>query len=279
MKTVTRIRAARWLVAATMVMLLPAICNAGRNDWSNTHANDFAWSGRIASGKTIEIKGINGGIVAEGTSGREVEVVADKRWKRSDPDDVKIEVIEHEDGITICALYPTPSGERPNECAPGDQGKMNTRNNDVSIQYRVKVPAGVRFIGRTVNGEIEARGLSADAEAYTVNGDVSVSTRGTAMANTVNGSIDVEMGRALDDAAEFSTVNGNITLQMPRGLDAELRATTTNGSIESDYELTTVRRLVGTHSRRRRMSGTIGSGGPALSVTTLNGNIRLRSGS
>ena len=279
MKTVTRIRAYPWLVAATMVMLLPTISEAGRNDWGNTHANDFAWSGRIASGKTIEIKGINGGIVAEGTNGREVEVVADKHWKRSDPDEVKIEVIEHAGGITICAHYPTPFGERPNVCAPGGEGKMNTSNNDVSVTYRVKVPAGVRFIGRTVNGEIDAHGLPADAEAYTVNGDITVSTRGTAMANTINGSIDVEMGRALDDATEFSTVNGNITLQMPRGLDAELHATTTNGSIESDYELTTVRRMVGSSSRRRRMSGTIGGGGPELHVTTLNGNIRLRSGS
>lgn len=277
MKTVTRIRAARWLVAAT-ILLLPAIAAGGRNDKGGIHADDFAWSGRLARGKTIEVKGINGGIVAEGTSGGEVEVTAVKHARRSDPDDVQIEVYERDGGVTICALYPTPPGERPNRCAPGEDGKMNVRNNDVTVQFRVKVPAGVGFIGRTVNGEVEARGLGGDVEAYTVNGDISVSTRGTAMATTVNGSIDAAMGRAFDDDVEFSTVNGGITLAMPRSLGAELRATTTNGDIESDFDLTTVRRMVGRAGRRHRMSGTIGNGGPDLRITTVNGDIRLRSG-
>ena len=47
---------------------------------------------------------------------------------------------------------------------------MSVRDNDVNVEFRVKVPAGVRFVGRTVNGGIEASGITADAEAHTVNG-------------------------------------------------------------------------------------------------------------
>jgi hypothetical protein len=32
---------------------------------------------------------------------------------------------------------------------------MNVRDNDVNGEFRVSVPAGVRFVGRTVNGGIE----------------------------------------------------------------------------------------------------------------------------
>ena len=53
----------------------------------------------------------------------------------------------------------------------------------------MRVPAGVRFVGRTVNGGIEADELPADAEAYTVNGSVAVDAGGEARAETVNGSI------------------------------------------------------------------------------------------
>jgi DUF4097 and DUF4098 domain-containing protein YvlB len=187
-------------------------------------------------------------------------------------------VSTHDGGITICSVYPTPRGERePNRCAPGDQGHMSTRDNDVSVEYRVRVPKGVRLVARTVNGGIDARGLDGDAEGYTVNGGVTLSTRGTAIATTVNGSIDAEMGRTPDEPLEFETVNGGITLVMPAKLGAQLRATTMNGDIDSDFELTQVKGMVGRPGHLRKMTGTIGAGGPKLSISTVNGDIRLRS--
>ena len=233
---------------------------------------DFEWSGRVASGKSIEIKGVNGSITAEATTGSEVQVLARKTARKSDPDEVTIEVIEHADGVTLCAVYPTPRGSRPNECGPGEEGRMNTKNNDVSVAFTVKVPAGVRFIGRTVNGEIRATGLKADAEAYTVNGSIDVSTRGMVRAATVNGSIEAQMGTGVNEALEFETVNGGITLTVPAGSGAELRASTVNGDISTDLPLT----VRGKFSKRR-ISGTIGRGGPQLNMSTVNGDIRLRS--
>ena len=73
---------------------------------------DFRWHGRLASGKRVEVKGVNGDVRAVFTTGAEVEVTAAKHARRSDPDDVKIEVIEHDGGVTICAVYPTPRRAR-----------------------------------------------------------------------------------------------------------------------------------------------------------------------
>src|SRR6267143_4414391 len=42
----------------------------------NARADEFRWSGRIAPGAAVEIKGINGDITAEPASGGEVQVVA-----------------------------------------------------------------------------------------------------------------------------------------------------------------------------------------------------------
>ncbi|HVR69995.1 MAG TPA: DUF4097 family beta strand repeat-containing protein [Vicinamibacteria bacterium] len=235
-------------------------------------AENFRWQGRLAAGQTVEVKGVNGRIEARAGGGDGVEVTAVKRARRSDPDTVDVRVVEHGGGVTICALYPTPDGRRPNECAPGTGGRMNTRDNDVSVDFVVHVPAGVHFVGRTVNGEVAARGLPADAEAHTVNGQVVVEAAGHAVARTVNGSIRARMGRAdWTGEAEFATVNGSITVELPEGAAAEVEARTVNGGIETDFPLEVHGRV-----SRRRLSGTIGGGGRKLSLETVNGAIHLK---
>ena len=60
-------------------------------------SNDFRWHGRIKPGNTVELKGINGAIIAQGASASgEVEVTARKTARRSDPNSVRIDVIEHD---------------------------------------------------------------------------------------------------------------------------------------------------------------------------------------
>ena len=83
---------------------------------------EFHWTGKVAAGQAIEIKGVNGGITATGAAGGEVEVTAVKKGRKSDPTQVKVEVVEHAGGVTICAVY--PSSGAPNECAPGKGGRM-----------------------------------------------------------------------------------------------------------------------------------------------------------
>ena len=236
-------------------------------------AQDFNWHGRLAQGKRLEIKGVNGDVRAVLASGAEAVVNATKHSRRSDPDEVEIKVVEHEDGITICAVYPTPPRARQeNNCEPGDRWHSSTEDNDVTVDFEVQVPAGVEFHGTTVNGEMSAEGLKADVKAGTVNGSVRVSTTGLAEASTVNGSVYVEMGRAdWSDELEFTTVNGKITLIMPSQLSTEVQASTVNGEIESDYPV-----LVTGKFGPRRMRGTIGSGGRSLNLSTVNGGIKLR---
>jgi len=146
---------------------------------------------------------------------------------------------------------------------------MNTKRNDVKVDFTVEVPAGVELEAVTVNGDVTIRDLSSSVEAVTVNGDIEVDTNGSATATTVNGSIEARMGKLSDDL-EFTTVNGGITLTLPEGAGASVEATTVNGSIETDFPIT-IKGRWGPRSAR----GEIGGGGPSLEVTTVNGSIRL----
>lgn len=234
--------------------------------------DEFRWSGRLSAGQTIEIKGINGDVSAEASSGNEVEVTAIKSGRRSDPKEVEIRVVEHGKGVTICAVYPSADAGRPNQCAPDEGGQMNTRDNDVNVDFKVRVPPGVRFSGRTVNGGVETGELAGDVDARTVNGSIRVHSAGVASAMTVNGSIIATLGRAdWKGALAFKTVNGAITLELPAAISAEVKAETLNGDISSDFPISVMGR-----SSRRELTGTIGGGGRELSLKTVNGSIRLR---
>jgi hypothetical protein len=238
-------------------------------------SEDFHWQGRVAAGQAVEVKGVNGDIEAVAATGDDVEILAVRSGRRSDPSGVKVEVVPHGGGVTVCAVYPASSSSKPNECAPGEGGRMNTHNNDVEVRFTVRVPKGVRFIGRTVNGGVAAAKLESDVEAYTVNGGIKVDTRGTARAETVNGSISASMGRAdWSGSVSFETVNGGIAVDLPDGAGAEVSAETVNGSIETDFPLTVKGRV-----SSRRLSGTIGGGGRELKLETVNGSIKLRKAS
>lgn len=261
------------VLCAIAVLLLTSGfgCSAGAPLLAFGEAERFEWSGAIAPGKTIEVKGINGAIEAEPAHGSSVEVSAVKRGRRHDPKEVEIKVVEHGGGVTICAVYPSPDGI-PNECAPGERGRINSRNNDVDVKFTVRVPSGVRFVGRTVNGGISTASLESEVEGYTVNGGINISGTSMAQASTVNGGITVDLhGGPLKQALAFRTVNGSINVALPQDTNADIEVSTVNGSIKTDSPVT----IQGTvHPKHLR--GKLGSGGPRLEFSTVNGGISLR---
>ncbi len=234
--------------------------------------DDFTWRGQVAQGRTVMIAGVNGEVRASAASGNQVEVRAVKReGRRGSPADVRIEVVEHGDGVTICAVYPSRR-DRDNECRADGGGGRDIRDNDTKVEFTVHVPAGVHFAGQTVNGDVSITGIRGNARATTVNGDVDLAASGHAEARTVNGSVHAVMGSAVwQNDLEFATVNGTITVELPADVRADVRAATVNGSIETDFPLTVEGRW-----GPRSMRGTIGGGGPELNLETVNGSIRLK---
>ena len=259
----------RFVVAGLLALAIPAALAA-----QTAPSKDFHWSGKLAAGQRLEIKGVNGAIHATGTTSGTADVSARKHSEngRSDPDEVKIVVVNTPEAVTICAVYPTPDdADRDNDCEQGRHWHSNTRDNDVVVDFTIQVPTGAEFEGQTVNGDVEATSLTGNTDVHTVNGSIDVSTSGRAQANTVNGSIRASMGKTDFEDASFRTVNGGITLTMPADLNTEVRAETVNGDLDSDWPVT----IVGKWGPRR-MHGTIGKGGRSLTLATVNGDIKLK---
>lgn len=245
----------------------------GRTTPGNRSYDDsFQWRGRVAEGDHIAIRGIAGSIRASLASGNEVVVTATKSGPVDRRRRVAIDVQPHAGGVTICAVYPDAWGEPANVCGQGSSGRIDLQDDDVEITFTVQVPAGVVFLGSTVAGNVEASGLRSDAFVTTVAGNLRVVTSRLAEATTVSGSVTASIGLTdWDRDLRFSTTTGDVTVQVPAATNAEVHASTVNGGIESAFALTQV--------SPGRMRGSIGSGGRMLTLSAVNGNIRLRRGS
>jgi hypothetical protein len=252
-----------------------ALAGAGRPAGAQerqTARDTFTWDGRIAPGRWLRLKNMNGAITVEGTTGDRAEVRATKRWRRGNPDDVRIEVRKvgpDEGDVLICALWHEESscGERSYH-----SNNSGWRRNDTEVEFVVRLPRDVRVDVSTVNGGVDVEGATSEVDARTVNGGIeAMTTGGPVNAGTVNGDIRVRMTQlGNNEELSYETVNGSVTVELPEQLDADVEMTTVNGSLSADYPLTLQGRI-----SPRRIRATIGQGGRRMEFKTVNGDVRL----
>jgi len=193
-----------------------------------TKENEFKWRGKIAAGGIVEIFGVKGDIQAEASAGNEVEVVA---FKRGDPEElhrVAIRVEEAEGKVRICTAFPNLEGVGDPQCLESlewssqvwngnrelrlryqDGKRQSIRLIDVQVQYKVRVPAGLRFTAHTLRGDI------------------------TASFGTVDISNPIDLG----------VLVGNVRLEVPKALNAHVRLSARE--IASDFPIIVVGRFPG----------------------------------
>jgi hypothetical protein len=258
----------RIVVAATLVAISVPACD---DDPIGPSSDTWDWSGVVAPGDRLEIKGIIGDILATATGEPIARVTATKKGQEDDPSTVDIEVVIHGEGVTICAMYPDVPGEPPNECLPGSQGNLSNRDNQVEVTFSLTLPAGVEFVGQTITGNVVATDLQSDAFVSTITGNVQATTTGIAEASSVTGSVVAEIG-STDWGRDltFSTVTGSVDVEVPGSTNAIVQASVVTGSISSDFPLT--------QTAPGQKQGTLGAGGPLLTLSTVTGNITLRRG-
>jgi hypothetical protein len=237
----------------------------------------FHWNGRIAPGNWIRVQNLNGGITVGASGGDNVEVTATKHWRRGDPSVVRFETKKYgagDENVMICALW----GERASCGTHGydsnDDDRRTRDNNDVSVEFRVLVPKGVKVAVNTVNGAVSVEGVTSDVDAGTVNGELAVSTTGGHVnASNVNGGVRATLGTVdADGSMKFTTVNGSVSLEVPADFGADVEMATVNGSLNTNFEMTLTGRMDPHHLRTH-----VGRpGGPRIRLQTVNGDIDVR---
>lgn len=237
-------------------------------------AEPWTYSTPVAAHRTLWVRNINGSITVEPTDGRSIQITAERTFRRSSADSVRLVATESPTGITVCAIWPGAESSCGPDGRYSGQGKMH--GNDVAVVFTVRLPRGVKVDATTINGDVEVRGASAPIEVRSVNGDISVETSaGPVHAITVNGDAQATI-RGFGEAGDvnLTTVHGDATLELPDAVDAVLDGHTVTGDISSDYPLTILGKFAS-----HELTGTLGKGGRRIHVTTVAGDVEVRKAS
>jgi hypothetical protein len=233
----------------------------------------FSFNERIPSGEWVRVRNVNGEIRVSASSSDRVEITATKRWRRGDPKDVRIESRKTGNGgVLVCAFWTENATCSESGYSSHDEGR-NRRNNDVAVDFEVRVPKGVKVGVSSVNGQVSVEGATDEVVASTVNGGVNAtSSGGPVTGNTVNGSVHARMGKLTgDEDLSFSSVNGSVVAEFGTDIDANIELSTVNGRFQTDWPVTITGRVDPRHLR-----ATLGKGGRRIRLSTVNGNVELR---
>lgn len=118
-----------------------------------------------------------------------------------------------------------------------------------------------------VSGPVRVTNATGRVEIEAVSGNVTVNgTRLRGNVQSVSGNLVV--GGTLGGALALESHGGNVELRLPQGASAEVEVHTFSGSLRSDFGN-------GSGSRGRERHVTIGRNGPAVTVTTFSGDVKL----
>ncbi len=226
-----------------------------------------SWTFDLDKGGRFSLENINGNVTVTGGSGSEVEIVAFKKAGSQEYLDGMEILIDHSaDAIRVETKHPNK----------GMKGWFNWgKDAGGSVTYTVTVPSSANLESvESINGDVSVRGVHGVVKAGTVNGQVEASDlSANARIETVNGSVNASFA-SLGGAqkATCESVNGRVTVNLPDNADASVTAETINGGIDgSDFGLKANKGFVG-----RDLEGEIGSGSARLSLSTVNGSIKIR---
>ncbi len=247
-------RPTTWLSVAFLAALFFAALPAS----ASTQVFDHTYP--LQPGGIFSLANVNGSVRVDGWDRNQVEVRAVKTALHNPADLDRVQISVESDGehMAVSTHYPRGSGV------------------EVTVEYHVSVPYHVQLTNvDTVNGDVHVRGVSGTGTLDSINGSVEVlDGDGRFNARTTNGDVRLELKRLPQgDPIQLATVNGSVVLSLPAGADAEINVANRNGDFHSDFPLRTLNAY-----NPRRFRGQLGSGGGDISMSTVNGGIRLVQG-
>jgi hypothetical protein len=224
----------------------------------------------VAAGGRVSVTSENGDIQVRSYAGNLVEVHAVKEsWGgvrqfdlvevvfAGNEHDLRVEVVfepeAHDVSVDLTVRVPRTAEVVSVSTVNGNIDVIDTRGN-VTIN--------------TLNGWVTADGVEGFAEISTLNGRVEViDTAGIGNVSASNGGMRMDV-RAIAGDVELRSLNGAISVSVSRAVDADVVITVTNGLIQFHDTI-----LDATLVEAKRVEGTVGAGGPELTLTVTNGEV------
>jgi DUF4097 and DUF4098 domain-containing protein YvlB len=293
------------------ILLRTTGCNLEDLGDVGRYNREFHYSYPLKPGGRISVESFNGSVEISSWNQGTVDISGTKYGPtQSAADTLLIETENAADSVSVRAVR--PSDRRNNTGARFvikiPQGtllnRINTSNGGIRIQdgtgpARLKTSnGGIRvqtlhgsLDAETSNSGIDLEDIDGDVLAHSSNGhihadrlrgalDATTSNSGVTgeleradrpvRVETSNGSVDLKLPPSFTGAVRVNTNNSGIAVHLAEPVNAELSARTSNSSVSCDFDV----RVHGQNAKSH-MTGTIGSGGPLMELTSSNGSIRV----
>jgi hypothetical protein len=261
-----------WLVGLGTTLIAATIASAGCDivtaDLRAEETAQWHKTYQLDAGGRVDIGNVNGKIEVEPAAGNTVDVTAIKKARGASSEAARAALDRITFAEDVSLSHVTISTKMPQTSG------MLFGSGGTSVEYHVKVPAGVELKVSTVNGGVDLRGLSGRVVAETTNGGVTaVDLSGQLQASTTNGGLEIELAKMPEGGVKLECTNGGIKVRLPRDAHATISASIANGGISSgDLPID-----ASGENSRRRLEGRMNGGGPRLDIEGVNGGISLTS--
>ena len=153
----------------------------------------------------------------------------------------------------------------------GKYDQLALNNLSPCFTFTLKVPQQIAVSLVSHNGDIHANGTRGPVALESHNGDI-VADAATSQvkAGTHNGAVRIDLANEGRLDGEIVSHNGDIVVSLADGISTSVHASTHNGKITPGRQLRDA--TIKKHSLRCR----IGDGAGSLTITTHNGDVRLR---
>ena len=253
---------ARSAIVLSLCSFLVIAAAAHASDPRGAFTEEFHQTYALSPGGRVELENVNGPVHISTWEQNQVKVDAVKYAdSKQRLEEARIEVDSGSDHLSIRTKYPEH-----------DQWGMNV--NPASVEYTLTVPRAARLDEiKLINGALDVAGAAGEVHASCVNGKLEAhNLSGSAELSTVNGQMDVTFNQIPGSSIQLSSVNGSVEMTIPSDAKAEIEASTVSGRIENDFGLQLNRhQFVGND-----LHGELGSGGPRIKLSSVNGRIEIR---
>jgi hypothetical protein len=216
----------------------------------------------LLSGARVEVQGINGKVEIQTSETKAAEVYVLRTAKNSDALTRREVIIEQTaTGLLI-------KGQQARRSGFWEHLFGSNPKEDVTI----KAPRHIALALKGINGRVNTGDIDGAVEVKGINGRVELGEANeSAEISGVNGSISVALKNLGERGARVSGVNGAIELRLSSELNADLTAKGMNGNVRSEIPDVSVDK----DPYGSRYTARIGKGGAPITISGINGNVRL----
>ena len=240
---------------------LSRVVGASEAESQGSVRDEIRKSFELQPGARIDVLGINGKVDIQTSEGKTTEVYVLRTAEGRDSLDQRAVTVEQ-----------TPTGL----VVKSRQVKHSLWNHlfgsKAQEEVTIKAPREIALALKGINGNVTSGDIEGALEVKGVNGRVDLGQANeSATISGVNGNISVGLNSLGNSGARLSGINGNVELKLADGLNAQLTAKGMNGNVRSEIASVTVEK----DDHGSRYSARIGNGGPPITVSGINGNVRL----